>query len=683
MPRKYTKNSEYWENRKTGATKQVQPITINTAPPPTPSQPIVRASTPDIDYGATQPYISEKISQARKAEAGAMGTSSPSTRNFQLNNGLTDVGAYQNIKALPLPLGGYNGSRDYTGVQGAVDLCSRAYAGVSIFRNAVEILTEFSNQPVYIKTKNESVKTFFTEWFNAAQIWKFKEEFFREYYRSGNVFIYKFDGKFGPAYYKGYQNSYGMKENKVPIRYELLNPANVFVPTGLTYPYTYVRLLSTYEIERLRNPMTEQDVQVLNSLPKFVRDQIKVTSAYPMGIYIPMDPSRLRFAFYKKQSYEPMAVPMGYPVMADIEWKLALKKMDMALARTIEHAILLVKTGEKVDQYGGGINYNNIARLQNLFTNQTVGRVLVADYTTDAKWLIPDIKEILGSEKYKVVNEDIKDGLQSIIVGNGNEKFANAQIKVKIFIERLVEGQKVFLNDFLMPEIVQICENMGFRDIPVLEFGKVDLQDEAVMGRLYNQLAQLGILTAEETINAHKTGILPELDEMEPAQELYKKSRDKGKFMPLVGGTQPGAMGTGGRPPGSTGPKTIKKPASPIGVRKASVAFSMASALENTRRYETLIHDIGNTLRKKFKISKTKQLSAKQQSVVQSIANAIMVTQPKEKWIESVANVIDNPPQIPEEIATELQKLRDEYGVGQWDATILYNSKRVPLETEA
>lgn len=681
MPRNYTKrDAAYWEARKAGTPVLPQAITINTTPP---AAPIVAKPFPDINYGATQPYDADKLGQLRKSEASAIGTSTTNTRERQLNNGLTDAGAYQNIKALPSIWSGLGGgeSRDYIGVQGAVELCMKAYFGVSLFRNCVEVLTEFSNQTLYIKSQNKTVQTFFNEWFNSAQIWKFKEEFFREYYRSGNVFIYKFDGKFGPAYYKGYQNAYGMKENKVPIRYELMNPTSVYVPNGLTYPYTYVRLLSTYELARLKNPLTEQDKQVYDSLPKFVKDQIKVTSSYPMGIFIPMDPKRLRFAFYKKQSYEPMAVPMGYPVMADIEWKLTLKKMDLALARTIEHAILLVTMGDKADEYGGGINYNNIARFQNLLSNQTVGRVVVADYTVKAEWLIPDMKDILGPAKYQVVNEDIKDGLASIIVGNGNEKFANAQIKVKIFIERLVEGQKVFLNDFLMPEIVQICENMGFRDIPVLEFGKVDLQDETLMARIYAQLAQLGVLTAEETINALKTGTLPELDQMDADQTAYKKDRDDGKFMPLVGGQPAGgqAGGVGGRPAGTKGPKTPSSPG-PMGTRKASLSFSMASMMENTRACDVLMAGVETALRKRFKVAKSKTLDEKQLGVVQSIAQIIMVTQPRDKWLESVAMTLEKPPVVSDDIRAELEVLKDEMRVDDWEAAILFNSKRESID---
>ena len=57
--------------------------------------------------------------------------------------------------------------------------------------------------------------------------------------------------------------------------------------------------------------------------------------------------------FYKKQDYEPFAVPMGYPVLEDINWKQEMKQMDMAVARTTNQAILLITMGTKASKKEG------------------------------------------------------------------------------------------------------------------------------------------------------------------------------------------------------------------------------------------------------------------------------------------------------------------------------------------
>lgn len=672
MARTYNKSSPYWEARKAPAAVQPPtPIHVHTE---TTAAPFANPKPfPDISYGSTE------------ARAGAIPASTDAGRGPVRNNWGTEPGAFENIRAMPVPYAGFGDNRAYTGVKDAVELCMRAYTGVPAIRNAIEIATEFSNQPLHIKTTNETVRIFFNEWFNAIQMHKLKEEFFREYYRSGNVFLYKFSGKFGPSYYQNLQESFGAANNRIPIRYSLLNPASVFVPTGLTFPYTYTRLLSIYDIERLRHPMTEQDKQVFNDLPDFVKTQIKQTAAYPLGIFIPMDPERLRFAFYKKQSYEPLAVPMCYPVLPSIEWKLALTKMDKQLARTMEHAILLVTTGETGTEYNGGngINPNNIARLQALFANQTIGRVLVADFTTEAKWLIPELDQILGPAKYEVVNQDILDGLQSIMGGKDQDKFANAQTKAKIFIQRLKEGQDAFIHDFLMPEIVQVCNDMGFRSIPKISFRKIDLQDDTIIARVYAQLAQLGILTGKQTIKAIETNILPDAEEMDEGQIEYQKVRDKGQYLPLVGasvqdGPQQEGGGAMGRPPGSGGNKMPGRRTGKIGTNtgRGEDAFSLKTYVENLKASDALTGEVGAALKKQHKV---KDLTEAQAAVAHKLTDIIMTTQPRSQWSKAIAATIKSPAQVPTEVADELDDISAEYDVDRRNAVLLRLSRTKAL----
>lgn len=654
MARKYEKKSPYWSQFEQ---PQPQVQTPQAAAASVAAPQFKGVPMPEIHYGATE------IAYASAVNGGAPASM---TRDAVVNSPYPDPSAYANLRALPSPYSGGPGARDsYTGCSEAVLLCAKAWTGISICRNAVEVPVEFSNQPLYVKCQNETVRKFFEEWFKAIQIHKLKEQFFREYYRSGNVFLYRFDGQFGPSYYGNFQRAFGARNNRVPIRYEILSPANVFVPAGVSFPYTYVRLLSTWECERLRNPVTEQDRQVLQNLPREARDQILNGQSNPQGIYMPLDPKRLRWAFYKTQSYEPMAVPMLWPVLADIEAKLVLRKMDMRLARTIEHAILLVTNGEapSKENGGNGINQKNIARLQKMLSGQAIGRVLVADYTTKAEWLIPDIQEILGPEKYQVINEDIKEGLQSIL--SGADKFANAQIKAKVFIQRLEEGQGTFLNDFLMPEVRQVCEDMGFRHVPEIGFRKIDLEDKTVMARIVTQLGQLGILTAEQVIEAIGTGVLPDAHEMQTGQEAYKKARDKKLYQPLIGGgKEDEGGGPNGRPAGSGVKQSGTRKSSPIGTSKASEgaledAFSTVEMGLVLKETQAVAAEVEKTLRKRHKLKGA--LTEQQQGIVDKLVTKVVATQPRDKWVLSVASVVAAPPVIPAEVASEIEDIRLRY----------------------
>lgn len=656
--RAYTKRNEaYWEGRK-------NPVQVTSAATVASAEPI---PFPEIEaYASCGPQ------------------SSSSVRGGQVNQPLTNPSAFNNIQALPLPWVGFNGTRSgygyggesyggsYIGISSAIDLCGRAWAGIGPVRNAIEVAVEFSNQPLYVKCKNKTVKKFFEEWLRAIQINRLKEEFFREYYRSGNIFMMLFEGKFGPSYYQNFQTSFSAKDNRIPIRYELLNPGNVFVPVGVINHFTYARLLSPYEITRLQNPLTPQDKQVYNDLPPEAKEQItNYRPGSPMGIYVPLDSKRLRYAFYKKQSYEPLAVPMVWPILPDVEWKLMLKKMDKALLQNVERIILLVTTGEAPNQWNGGkgINQNNLSNLTALLSNQTLNRVLVADYSTKAQFVQPDLKD-LGPEKYAIVNEDIREGLQSILTGD--DKFANAQIKAKIFVRRLEEGQSVFLDDFLNVEIGRICDIMGFREKPLVKFGKIMLQDEAIMSRVITQLGQLGILSAEQVVNTLDTGVLPDADEMEEAQEKYKKDRKNGKYFPLVGGSQ--KDGGDGRPAGTGGtPKSSSSPG-PIGTSKGE--FSMKELVATLRDRSNLEAIVETELRKATKFKG--EFGDAQRDASASLAFAIMATQPREKWgkAEVVKASLKDLPKIADSTLKELEEIRHDYDLRDIvEAVVVKNAK--------
>lgn len=645
MPRKYNKKSEYWNNLSK-----------------LPVQDVAKLETSDKEFPDITPAFDDSDHFSAIA---ACGGGYSTTHRDSRSPDIIPTDAYKNIDSGLLP---YELNNGHIGISRAIVLSMKAYANVAIVRNAIEGAVEFSTAPVHVKTPNQSVKDFFLEWFNRINLNSFTSQFFREYYRSGNVFIYKFLGKFSEDQFGKMKSVFGAKDNKIPLRYIILNPAQVFLQGGISYSAnTWTKILSTYELQRLKDPTTPEDKEIFNSLPDNVKKQIKAGAGYS-GIYIPLDPKRLSYVFYKKQDYEPLATPMVFPVLNDIEYKLDLKKMDMGLARTIEHVILLITNGAKKDE--GGINPSNIERLQNIFRNQTLGRVLVADYTTKGEWLIPDISAILGPDKYKQVESDIREGLQSIM-GGADEKFANAQIKAKVFIERMREGQRIFLNNFLLPEIKQVCINMGFRNVPEIEFEQIDLSDTSVMSRVYVQMAQLGLLTADELFLALKSGLLPDKESSIINQKEYKKQRADELFTPLLGGEK---KEENGRPAGTGSPQTTKK-VSPIGTSKADYKFGTKKLGELVIKADALKEQIGAALKKKYKIKKADSFTDSQLYVVEAVAKSIISNELPEKWSESVASYIEEPKEISQKVGDEIDEISLKFDTSTWDATILRHAK--------
>ena len=60
-------------------------------------------------------------------------------------------------------------------------------------------------------------------------------------------------------------------------------------------------MLSDYELERLRNPKTDEDKQILKALPAETRKKIKQGSFNRDGLSMELDPDRLLYSFIKNK----------------------------------------------------------------------------------------------------------------------------------------------------------------------------------------------------------------------------------------------------------------------------------------------------------------------------------------------------------------------------------------------
>jgi hypothetical protein len=304
--------------------------------------------------------------------------------------------------------------------------------------------------------------------------------------------------------------------------------------------------------------------------------------------------------------------------------------------------------------------------MQKLFENQSVGKVLVSDYTTEAKFVIPDIAGILDPKKYQVVNNDIQMGLNNILVGE--DKFANTSIKIQVFIERLKQGREAFLNQFLVPEIKRVCRSLGFKNYPKPHFEEIELKDKTTWNRVVAQLIQYGTLTAEEGLEAIDSGRLPEPTESLESQKKFKELRDEGYYQPLIGGNQEQQ----GRPEGSKSPQTTKK-VSPVGENTTgSGKFSVEKIKENLLLAQKLESEIQEQLKLKYD---NKRVTNKIRNLSTDICQLVMANEVSEKWLEKVKDYIDNPIDTNHNKVREVQTIGCEHQVDDYLASLLHASK--------
>lgn len=559
-------------------------------------------------------------------------------------------------------------------IRDAVILCQKAYYNFSSFRNVIDLMTEFSSSKIYFTGGNKKARDFLDALFKKINIDNFVDKFFREYYRSGNVFIYRFDYKVNQSDISKITQVFGSESLaatalELPSKYMILNPADIQYGGNISFVGgNYYKILTDYELQRLRNPTTDEDREVLKSLNEKNRLNLqkKVLSGAGAYITIPLDTEQVSAVFYKKQDYEPFSVPMGFPVLEDINWKQEMKKMDMALTRTTQQAVLLITMGSELKSGALNINQKNIEAMQTLFQNQSVGKVLVSDFTTKAQFIIPDIAGILDPKKYEVVNTDIQQGLNNILIGD--EKFSSTSIKTNIFFQRLEQGRQAFLNDFLVPEVKRLCKNLGFKNFPTPHFEEIDIRDASVWQRVSAQLVQLGVLTPEEGLQAIENGRLPNAEESLESQRKFKTLKDEGLYAPVATGGA-GALTTG-RPTGSKAPQSSKN-VSPVGGGKkapAIASYSMKGISQTFKEYEILSAKVEDFLKKKHK---KKSLNKDQKSIAEQIAQNIIINEEKTNWDYSIKAYCEGEKQDNPEKMAKLLEIAEEHNVDIFSAAIL------------
>ena len=688
MPRKYNKTSDYWKKFNNPG-KGVEELL---------NQQSVSLDTTPVFAGEQYTEASHQSLARPVRNSGQITQGQATARRCSTTARSPVCDKYSHIDSLSLPYftskGGTISSRD------SILLCQKAYANVPIFRNAIDVMAEFANSDIYLDEGSEKSRNFIYKWLDKIQSWKLKDQYFREFYRSGNVFIYKLDGKFKKSdvlqLNKIYAEESMSAASTIPMRYVFLNPYDFVADRSITFDQKdgiYKKLLSEYDLERLSNPKTDYDREVFQALPPEAKNKVGQKSFDRDGVLIDLDPSKLIYSFYKKQDYEPFAIPFGFSVLDDINWKMELKRVDQAISRTVENVILLITMGNTPDK--GGINPNNLKAMQDLFINESVGRALIADYTTKADFIIPDLNKVLGPEKYQIVNEDIKEGLQNIIVGK--ENYSSTQVKAQIFLERLKEARNAFLNDFLQPQIKEVCKSMGLKNYPKAKFIEIDIKDEVQLQRVASRLIEMGIITPEQGMTAIKQGIYPRPEELAPAQEKLVQQREKGYYTPLAAAQpilreeeeeraqekhemeietqktqqkqaeqKPQVPGETGRPAG-TNTKTNNL--------IASGHYSRKNIQETVYAIEKLEEEAAAILKKHYN---KKRLSKTHKDMLGRLIESVVVSTGKEKWIETVEDCIKDFEKIESlNILSDVADISLEHELVSYPAAILYHSKNI------
>lgn len=655
MARKYTKRSEYWGKfNKENSNNNLSELFAQ-----------------NLQGDTFQPeLVGESLYESVASRL--QSTSNTSLRTNGVSKNVVKD-RFKNIDEGLLP---FDYSRDSVDAKDAIQLCQKAYFNIPAFRSTIDMLSDFADSDVYLEGGTEKARNFINAWFKRIKIHDLKAQFFREYYRSGNVFLYRIDGRLKVQDTNQILETYGAtnKNAAIPIKYMVINPTDVATKGSISFSdYQYFKVLTPYEIARLRDPKTEHEQEMFNSLPEDVRLRIKTNNTTSSErLYIKLASDLLHVVFAKKQDYEPLAIPYGFTVLDDINKKLELKKIDQAISRSIENVVLLVTMGAEPDK--GGINQKALQAMQGIFKNQSVGRVLVSDYTTKADFIIPDLRKVIGPEKYEILNRDIQEGLQNVLIGDN--KYADGQLKMKIFIQRLEESRQLFIREFLQPEIRRICKAAGMRAWPEAKLVKTDTLDNSDMTKLATRMMELGVLTPEQGMNVVHTGVFPKAEELQEAQNKFKEQRGEGYYLPLVNSINlyqseemEAAPEAAPKPPTAIAPSGGR----PMGVSNST--FSKKHIVEATK----MINEFELRAFREFALKYgLDEIDDNRKELVSKACESIVVSKEANEWDSSLASILEDLEVISElNISDNILEMGARHQLDDLSAAILYHSTKI------
>ena len=139
--RKYQKKSEYWEKFNKPITDLMQGNDVNPGIPPA---------------SAGESFLCFFCFYWRLFEE--WGADHRHREEGTLQLFLLKKYRFENIAQGMLP---FSVSSDGVDVKESIELCQKAYANVPIFRNAIDIMAELANSPIYVEQGNEKSRTFY------------------------------------------------------------------------------------------------------------------------------------------------------------------------------------------------------------------------------------------------------------------------------------------------------------------------------------------------------------------------------------------------------------------------------------------------------------------------------------------------------------------------------------------
>ncbi len=429
-------------------------------------------------------------------------------------------------------------------IKNRIAACREAYENVGIIGNIIDIMVDFALEDFTIVHPSKPIENFYINWAQQIGLLSLSEQILKCIYRDSNVPILSLRGKMKQDEVNKLKKAIAKtKKNTtidmrgsyvIPIGYRVLDVLR-FEKNGseILGGQSYEYQLPSEDTAWINNPQNEQQKQMLQKLLDYFGsekvDYLRKSSK------LPIDNDRISLLYYKKDGYRKWASPMLWRVMGDVKFKSLLRNMDISVAESVQNVLTIIKLGKAEE--GLPPTPAKYAAMASLLKVATKSKIIVWDNLVEITSAYPPVDKILGEEKYRQVDNDIRSGLgiPEILVNGGGGNYSTSYLSVRTLLERLETGRSSLLQ-WLNQQMIQVAKAMGFRKPAWVKMRFMSLQDEEVEKRMMVELVDRNMMSYRTLIERFGENFDIEVERMREEDQQRKKIQKDTPFALLKTG---------------------------------------------------------------------------------------------------------------------------------------------------
>jgi hypothetical protein len=433
-----------------------------------------------------------------------------------------DWGAFRPGEAVPYKL------------KDIIATCMEASNRSGIVRNIFDLMSDFTVKGINFVHPNERIEKFHKELYRRWNVPERSERFASILYRGANVVGKRNTTRLSDKDEQNLRRAIAapdlefesslpkLAKREIPLRYDFFNPISVELIGDELAPFIgpesfrFAIRVPPEIIKKVKHPKNKAEREMIEALPdEMVQSIIKGEKL------LPLDVDKVFAYYYKRDDWQPWAIPMLAPILKDL---IMLEKLKLADISALDGAISCIRVW-KLGNIEAKLMPSEaiMMRLAEILTNNVGGGVMDLVWGPDIELLetSTEVYRFLGEAKYAPTLDAIYAGLgiPPTLTGNVQTGFTNNYISLKTLVERLEYGRSI-LKRFWENELRIVQRAMGFRFPATVTYDDL-LTDETAEKQLLLGLADRDLIDIESI--QERFGLDPDIVAVRTRRDMRRR----------------------------------------------------------------------------------------------------------------------------------------------------------------